>query len=280
MSSFAADLVAQLERAAAHVAFPRILALHLPQAASFGTKDGEFCAVELDGGAMGLSYVLLDDTLATLLGPGAGHDALPGRDALDTARWYASEAGTRKTIGFAVVNAMTRHLFDRCGWRAGDAADSIGGLDPRRGERVGMVGYFPPLVKQVTAQGASLTVLELREDLAGTKEGFTISTDPAALRGCTKLLSTSTVLLNDTLDDVLAAAADARAFVMIGPGAGCLPDALFARGVTAIGGTWIEDGAGFRAALASGEPWGRFARKTLVTRGDYPGLDALLERAR
>ena len=55
----------------------------------------------------------------------------------------------------------------------------------------------------------------------------------------------------------------ARAVAMIGPGAGCLPEPLFARGVTAIGGTWIEDRAGFVAALRSGSPWGRHARKVL-----------------
>jgi hypothetical protein len=72
---------------------------------------------------------------------------------------------------------------------------------------------------------------------------------------------TSTVLLNDTLDAVLAHCRQARAVAMIGPGAGCLPEPLFQRGVTTVGGTWIEDPAGFIAALKSGAPWGRFARK-------------------
>lgn len=277
--SFSADLLALLERAASVIEFPPVRALHVPQSASFGTKDGEFCAVELEGGAMGLSYVLLDDTLARLQSLD-GRERLAGTPALDAARWYAGMSGTRRTIGFAVANAMTRHLFDRCGWRPPDAVDSIGGLAPRRGERIGMVGYFPPLVKQVTAQGAELVVLELREELAGAKEGFTITLAPADLRRCGKLLATSTVLLNDTLEAVLALGRHASAFVMIGPGAGCLPDALFARGVTAFGGTWIENTDGFRAALASGEPWGRYARKTLIERTDYPGLDALLARCR
>jgi hypothetical protein len=277
--SFAASLFADLERTAAVVDFPPVHALHVPQSASFGTKDGEFCAVELEGGAMGLSYVLLDDTLARLQSGGHG-ERLAGMPAIEAARWYAQAGGTRKTIGFAVANAMTRHLFDRSGYRPPDATDSIGGLAPQRGERIGMVGYFPPLAKHVTAQGAELVVLELREELAGAKEGFTVTLDPAGLCGCRKLLSTSTVLLNDTLESVLALGGDASAFVMIGPGAGCLPDALFARGVTALGGTWIEDVDGFRAALRSGEPWGRHARKTLIERAGYPGLDALLARSR
>ncbi len=275
--TFPTTLLTHLERAASRITFPPIRALHLPHGAALGTKDGEFCAVELEGGAMGLSYVLLDDTLARLQSLDS-HERLAGMPTLDAARWYADDAGTRKTIGFAVANAITRHVFDRCGYVPPDAGDSIGGLAPQRGERIGMVGYFPPLVKQVTARGAELTVIERRDDLAGAKDGFTITLDPAALRTCTKVLSTSTVLLNDTLESVLAHGAHASAFVMIGPGAGCLPDALFARGVTALGGTWIDDVDGFRAALRSGEPWGRFARKTLVEAASYPGLDGLLAR--
>jgi hypothetical protein len=273
-TAFATDLIRQLESAAPRLAWPRIAALHLPQAASFGTKDGEFCAVELEGGALGLSYVLLDDTLQRLLAEPA--QSIVGRPALDVARWYAEATGTRRTLGFAAANAMARHLFDQAGWQPGDAADSIGGLAPQAGEHVGMVGFFPPLVKPVTAAGARLTVLELRAELAGTHEGFEVTLDATALRDCDKVLSTSTVLLNDTLDAVLAQCARARAFVMIGPGAGGLPDGLFARGVTALGGTWITDAAGFKAALASGEPWGRFARKSLIRAADYPGLPALL----
>ena len=67
------------------------------------------------------------------------------------------------------MNALTRELFDRAGFVPPAATDSIGGLDPRPGEHIGMVGFFPPLVKQVTACGARLTVLELRADLAGAR---------------------------------------------------------------------------------------------------------------
>jgi hypothetical protein len=50
------------------------------------------------------------------------------------------------------------------------------------------------------------------------------------------------------------------------PVAGCLPEPLFARGVNAVAGTWIADGAGFADALGCGSPWGRFARKVVWRR--------------
>jgi uncharacterized protein len=65
----------------------------------------------------------------------------------------------------------------------------------------------------------------------------------------------------------------------VGPGAGCLPDPMFARGVTLLGGSWVIDAASFKAALGAGEPFGGFTKKFAIGRGDYPGFDRLLARA-
>jgi uncharacterized protein (DUF4213/DUF364 family) len=92
-------------------------------------------------------------------------------------------------------------------------------------------------------------------------------------------LSTTTLMLNDTLDAVVDACRGASALVLVGPGGGCLPDPLFARGVTGLGGTAIVDRDGFVTALARGEPWGTHARKYLIARDGYPGVAALVERA-
>jgi hypothetical protein len=277
---YAVELLAALSQAYAGRAVPRVKALHLPPVPWTGSRDGEFGALELDTGALGLSYLLLDDALTTI-GDAAAlvHDA----DALDVARWWAEPGpsgdpagrAARNALGFAAVNALTRELFDRAGFVPPVATDSIGGLDPRPDEPIGMVGFFPPLVKQVMARGARLTVLELRADLAGARDGFAITLDPADLAGCTQVLSTSTVLLNHTLEGVLAACRSARHIALVGPGAGCLPDGLFARGVTLLGGSWVVDAAAFKQALATGAPWGKATQKFALTRANYPGWRAL-----
>jgi uncharacterized protein (DUF4213/DUF364 family) len=141
-----------------------------------------------------------------------------------------------------------------------------------------MVGLFPPLVPRILASGARLTVVELRPDLAAEHDGWRVTLDPEALRACGKVLSTSTVLLNDTLDDVVARCAGARSFAIVGPGAGCLPDPLFARGVTLVGGAWVADRPALVDAIRTGSPWGASARKFAIARDGYPGLDALLGR--
>ena len=71
--SFATDYLAQLEAFAASARLPRVRALHLPPERTVRDNRGEFCALELDDGSLGLSYVLLDDTLARLTAHAAAH---------------------------------------------------------------------------------------------------------------------------------------------------------------------------------------------------------------
>jgi len=273
--SFAQDYLDRLAPFAAGL--PRVRALHLPPMEAAGSKNGEFCAIELEDGSLGLAYVLLDDTLRHLIDR---RDALglAGMDAMTLARAYVEGAGVHRTLGFAAANAITRHLFDRAGYAAPPSADSIGGLDPVSGDHVGMIGFFRPLAARIVASGARLSVVELKAELAGEQNGYTVTTDASVLRDCNKVMTTSTLLLNDTLDRMARLWSGAQRVAMIGPSAGCLPDPLFARGVTLVGGTWIEDGPAFVEALRAGEGWSRHARKCAITPADYPGWDALRAR--
>ncbi len=307
--TFATDLVTELELATAGQPIPRARALHLPPPEAAASKNGEFCALELDDGALGISYVLLDDTLQRLIDSGDG-GGIVGMDALELARAFAApprgtrmgdaggtgaggtgsvelrtgDAGARmgdaaahalrRTLGFAACNALSRTVMDRMGFAPPRATDSIGGIAPHAGDHVGMVGLFSPLLKQVTAAGARLTVIELNPDYAGHYDGYRVTLDAAELEACNKVLSTSTILLNQTVDAMLAHCCRAERIVLIGPSAGCLPDPLFARGVTVVGGSWVTDHAGFIDALRRGDSWSAFAYKFAVAAADWPGLPA------
>lgn len=275
----AQELLVLLERLSARAPLPRVRALHLPPAEMVNTKAGEFCAIELDDGSMGLSFVLLDASTRRLVADrGDPSLGLEGAESLALARWFSDAPGVRRTLGFAAVNALTAFLFGRAGFVPGASADSIGTIDPVPADHIGMIGLFPPLVNSIVNAGAKLTVVELRADLAGERDGYQVTTDRNELAACNKVIATSTLLLNDSLDTMLAACSQARSFALIGPGAGCLPDPLFARGVTLVGGTWITDGEAFRAALTAGASWTTSARKVAIRREDYPGFEALLDR--
>jgi uncharacterized protein (DUF4213/DUF364 family) len=269
----------RLAQAARALGGPRVRALHLPPARPADALAGESCAVELDDGSLGLSYALFDDTLDRLRERAEG---LVGMAGLALAQGLAPSAGSdrglARTLGLAAANALTAALWRRAGWAPPTATDSLAGLDPRLGERIGMVGLFAPLVPRIRERGAELVVIELRAELQGTHEGVPVTGDPTVLSDCTQILATGTVLLNGTLEGLLAHARRATRFVLIGPSAALLPDALFERGVTALGGSWIVDRAGFVAALRAGNRRGPTARKFVLERSAYPGLPALLAR--
>lgn len=273
------ELIALLERFAGRAALPRVRALHVPPASVAGTRAGEFCAIELDDGSLGLTYVLLDAASRRLVtdggDPGAG---LAGADALDLARGFTNSTGERRALGFAAINALSRCLFERAGFAPGPSPDSIGMVEPLASDHIGMIGLFPPLLKSIVLARAKLTVVELRPELVGEYPGYRVTLDRNELATCNKVIATSTMLLNGSLDAMLAACTQARSFSVIGPGAGCLPDPLFARGVTLMGGTWITDRDAFCSALEAGAPWTATARKFALRRADYPGFDALLQR--
>jgi uncharacterized protein (DUF4213/DUF364 family) len=276
--SVADELLALLDKASPCLGPLRVRRLHLPPPDAAYSLTGEFCALELDNGALGLSYVLLDGML-TRLAASTEVGALEGADAWSVARSYADDSAVRRALGFAAVNALSRSLFDRAQFVPDASADSIGLLQPQRGDHIGMIGYFGRLIPRVVGTGARLTVVELRADLAGARDGYHVTLDSSELATCNKILSTSTLLLNDTLDRMLATCKAARTFAMVGPGAGCLPDPLFARGVNLLGGTWIDDPRSFCAALVAGESWEQHAHKYALGREAYPGFEALLARA-
>ena len=274
---YATEALALLQSLAASGPLPRVRGLHLPPPPRADSLRGEFAALELDDGTLGLSYVLLGDTWAGLSRQ-ADRFALAGRDALDVASAYASADTLERTVGFAAVNALTRWVFDRAGFAPPASGDSIGLLDPQPGETVGMIGYFSPLVPRIVARGARVLVVELRADLVGEADGVRVTLDPAELAACDKVLATGTLLLNDTLEPMLQHCRRACQLALVGPSVGCPPDPLFARGVTLLGGSWVTDSAAYLGALAAGESTAAFARKFALASAQYPGWSALLAR--
>jgi uncharacterized protein (DUF4213/DUF364 family) len=255
----------------------RVKRIVLPPLVDQPGKEGEFCAVQLDDGSVGLAFTLLGSTLAELHARGlAGRQ--DGGTALEWVRGYADGSGATRTLGLATINALTRRLYDRAGFRAGDSADSFGSLNLSPGDRLGMVGHFTPLIGQARTLGIPVTVLELKPELVREEPGLVVTLDAKRLAGCTKIVSTSTLLLNDTFETVAGFWRGAEAVAVVGPSAGCPPDPLFAAGVTSVGTAWVVDAEAFLARCAAGEKWGETSLKvTLVPQG-YPGLDALLAK--
>ena len=99
--SIASDLLHSLQQAWAGRPKPRVRALHLPPVPWNGSKDGEFGAIELDSGALGLSYLLLDDALARVSAASrAGADHKAQLDPGVPCAFTHGRRGQRALIGF------------------------------------------------------------------------------------------------------------------------------------------------------------------------------------
>lgn len=269
-------LVEAAEKIDAALGPAQVKRIVLPPLVDRPGKEGEFCAVQLDDGSVGLAFVLLGRTLEGL------HRNFENKavSASELVRGYASDDLAARAAGLATINALARRLYARAGFAPDDSADSFGSLALARGDRLGMVGHFTPLIREARELGVPVTVLELRPELVREEPELVVTLDAQRLSGCNKIVSTSSVLLNDTFEPVSAAWRGAEAVAIVGPSAGCPPDPLFAAGVSAVGTAWVVDPEAFLAHLAAGEKWGESSRKVTLTRSRYPGLDALLARAR
>jgi len=282
VAPLASALIAQMETIAARLVPPRVARLHIPADApgDEAPKDAKFCAIELQDGAFGLSYVLLGDTLDALTHAQAGSERLAGADPLQLARRLDGGSPVERALALAAINALTDSVWRQVGYQPPPAGNSLGDVQLARDDHLGMIGFFPPLVRQVQSVGGRLSVLELDEAMVRRQQQrfpqVHITLERSALAACNKVVGTSTMLLNDTLDAMLAAAPQATEFAVIGPSAGLWPDALFARGVTLLGGTRVTDGAAFTEAMARGEAWSAASRKFAIDRAGWPGWAQLL----
>ena len=265
-----------------HHPSPRVRRLHVPRRApDAGAHDAEFCAIELEDGAFGLSYVLLGDTLQALLAAhgSAGTKPLAGADAMALARGLAGGSEVERAIALAAVNALTDSVWRRIGYEPPPAGNSLGDVALGPDDHLGMIGFFPPLVQRVAEAGGRLSVVEMNTGMVERQRArypqITIGLDRHLLAPCNTVVGTSTMLLNDTLDAMLAAAPRATRFAVIGPSAGLWPDPLFARGVTLLGGTRITDPRAFADAMAAGESWSAATRKFAIAREGWAGWRAM-----
>lgn len=273
-----ADLYIELaERIVQRLGPSRVRALHLQPPE--GDQRSEFCALELTDGAIGLSYIQLEGVAARLHARYGGRD-LSGMDVMALVRGFTGRDPDARALGFAALNALSQRLFTRANWSPPASGDPLGALDPQPGEHIGMIGLFMPLLPRIQRSGARLTVLELDRDLVRDEAHYRVTLDPVELAACQKVVSTCSIMLNDTLDDVLFACRNARRLALVGPTAGCLPDPLFAYGVDALGGRRVVERERFVEAFRGGQKWGAYTAKYVLTHENYPGLEWLLAAAR
>ncbi|MCC6201679.1 MAG: hypothetical protein IT494_01585 [Gammaproteobacteria bacterium] len=276
--SIKTELLEMTERTARSVSIPAWAHAYIPEPDPDEGKHTEFGILALADGGAGLYFAWLGDSQRGM--PEKYSEAwLLGQTPLDIARRYASTDEAECSIGLAAISAITQSLYARAGFRPEPAPDTAGALDAGPGDHIGMVGYFPSLIDKLRARGLRLTVIEQHQGLVQRDGNFEVTLDPSQLAVCNKVLITAATLLNDTIEGLLVHTGNAERIVVLGPTAGFFPDPLFARGVTAIAGTWLIDPAVAIARQRAEQSMGDSAHKFLLERDRYPGFERLLTAA-
>jgi uncharacterized protein (DUF4213/DUF364 family) len=234
-------------------------------------KDAQFMAISLEGGATGISFVLLPDEKME------EYTALqPTTFVAKNPRGFAFEFGNhdpvKEMISLASINAICQHVMRETNFAVDSATDSLGLLSVSAGDKVGMVGLFNGLIKTIEQANAELIVIEKNEQLVKKYPDLPITMDAKKLSKCNKILCTSTTILNNSLDEILTLCSPDAFVSIIGPTAGYFPDPLFTRGVDVVGGRVVKNGALFLQLLAERKRWGDATERICFQKETYAGI--------
>lgn len=249
--------------------------LHASVSAALGAQEVErlqvaravlglfFTGVQLDNGIVGLCATPLKSIPQAVCCPSSAQ-AMPvpgkliGRSAAELLQDLYRPQALRRTLAIATLNALAETLWQRDGpppgvrVQAGDAFDALA-IAP--GERVALVGAFPPYMRRLRQAGQPFTVLELdpatlkAEELPYYRPAHQA---PEVLAQCDALITTGTTLVNDSLDGLLAHLRPGARAAVVGPSATLLAAPFARRGVRVVGGTRVLQPQGLLDLLAEG----------------------------
>jgi uncharacterized protein (DUF4213/DUF364 family) len=272
-------------RIAEHVTFPAVEGIYLPTPREESEKKDEFAVVILEDGSAGAFYTSLDDTLEQLKKRYPEGETVK-QDCLSLIKKITSNKHHERAIALGAINAASQHVMKLAGFSPVDAdalaksgkASSTGISQAKKGERIGMIGYFGPLIERLLEKGIEVLVLEKNPARVEPQAGVIVSENVKDLSTCQHILCTASTLINNTLDEVLQHSKQAKSFSLIGPSGSSLPDILFKHGVNAVGGFHFSDIPALKQALKNQESWGHTGSKYQLTPENYPGIEVLLER--
>ena len=191
-----------------------------------------YTAVLLESGAAGVAYTLRED-LRPGCSPFAGKRPLAGQNAAKLLPLLESEDPLERALGLATANALA------CGrgFGAFSEGDILDALALRPEDRVGMVGFFGPLIAPLRARVASLTVFERTPERGAGLEPPERALD--LLPDCSVAMITSSALLTGGLEALLQAAGRCREVALLGPSTPLIPEVFAEMGVTWLSGVVI-----------------------------------------
>jgi len=239
-----------------------------------------FTGVKLSNGMGGLSYTPIKSIPDAVCCPRTAR-AMPnsGKMAGKNVRYFLDEMfqgkPLKKTLGIAVMNA----LATTC-WAMGKQnesyvleknVDPVDKIEIGEGTHTVIVGALVPYIRRLIKNDREFSILEL--DTSALKERelqYYVPTEKAheVIPNADHVIITGTTLINDTLEGLLELVKPGAKVIVVGPTVGMMPEALFKRKVTYVGGVLVtrpdelldiiaEAGSGYHF-------YGRYAEKTVI----------------
>lgn len=134
------------------------------------------------------------------------------------------------SVGMATINATVNQNINKTG-------DILEYLDIKDGDSIGMVGNFKPLIERFN-KDIDLHIFERNPDDDNIYPDWAVD---QFLPNEDIVIISGTTLVNKTIDHLLSISQNAREIVILGPTTTMCTSIFKKRGVTALGGTVIED---------------------------------------
>jgi len=221
----------------------RHIRTHYPEQRIADVRIGlGYTAVLLEDGNAGVAYTFKEN-LSEGCSIFIGMRPLVGKSTHDLLGYMGSARLIESSVGVAVANALVNR-------DVGNAGDILSVLELRKEDRVGMVGFFGPLIPALKKTVKELFIFEKVVQRAPGL--FPSELAQKELPNCDVALITSTSLINGTIDSLLAAAAQCREVVLLGASTLLLPSIFSSHHVTLLSGVVITDPAGIVRIVSEG----------------------------
>ncbi len=193
-----------------------------------------YTAVEVSYKDVGLAYTFSRD-ISRRCTVGKETGEITGRSAKELLGWLRKGDLLSTATGLATLNALLQpYLPESLG------KDFLEFLKVGPNDRVGMVGFFPPLIQPIRRRCGELLIFE-REVNKG--KGLLGPEDIRShIPDCSIVILTATTLINQTFDRITRHIGGAREAVLVGPSTPLLPDIFEKTPITYLAGIQMIDG--------------------------------------
>ena len=186
-----------------------------------------YTAVQLDNGQTGVACTFHQDATGgcTVF---KGMRPLQGKPAAKVLEMLDATDPIESAVAIATSNALSNTRTHEM--RNGDILENVP-LFPE--DRVGMVGYFAPVIPELKKRTGRLDIFEKQDRGPGT-----LPADAAMdiLPKCQVAVITSTSIINNTVDGLLEACGNCRDVIMLGASTPLMPQVFAHTPVTVLSG--------------------------------------------